>query len=204
MGIKAIVFDYGQVISYPQDPLIVGELARRAGVERERFEPLLWGLRGEYDRGKIDVREYYRRIFSRLNVNPDDKSVNEMIAMDLASWKSVNPETVALMEGIKKAGYGLGILSNMPRDFLAWARENVPAFSLPDKSVFSCEVGLIKPEEAIYRRLLSLFGAEGGELVFFDDSADNIRSAAALGIRAFLWKDAANARRDLESLGVRL
>jgi len=202
LAIKAIVFDYGQVISFPQDPKIIDELAKIAGVRREKFEPILWSLRKEYDRGTINARTYYNNILSGLRVSLDDKSIDEMIALDLGSWKYVNPGTATLMEDIKKAGYILGILSNMPHDFLAWARKNIPVFSLPHKSIFSCEAGVLKPEAAIYRKLLSLVGVESAELVFFDDIQSNVDGARALGIKAFLWKDPETARSELSSLGV--
>ena len=204
MGIKAIVFDYGQVISLPQDPRVIDRLAEKAGVEREKFEPFLWEFRDEYDRGKISAAGYYEKILSRLDVKTDEKTIEEIAAMDSASWKNIDPETVSLMEDVKKAGYTLGILSNMPHDFLAWARKNIPVFSIADVSLFSCEVELIKPEPAIYVKLLSMLNMESGEVVFFDDREENITSASFMGIKAFLWKNSENARRELSSLGIRL
>ena len=204
MNIKAVFFDYGQVISLPLDPRAMDALSEMAGVERAKFEPLLWSLRGEYDRGTITVRAYYGKILLSLGISLDDKTIGEMIEMDLAMWKNTNPGTVELMEDVKKAGYLLGILSNMPHDFVAWARENVPALSLPDICMFSCELGLIKPEQAIFRKLLSLTGLESSEVVFFDDYHENISSARALGINAFQWEGPEKARQELLSLGVKL
>ena len=204
LTIKAIVFDYGQVISLPQDPVTIDRLAERAGVERDKFGAMLWSLRGEWDRGTINGGEYYREILSRLSVSVDDRTINDMVEMDLASWKNINAGTVALAEEIKKAGYTLGILSNMPHEFLNWARKNNPVFPLFDMGLFSCEVNLLKPEKAIYEKLISLTGAEAGELVFFDDNHENVSSARELGINAFLWKDPGSARRELLTLGLRL
>ena len=208
MSIKAVVFDYGQVISLPQDPTVINRIADLAGVERANFASALWNSRSDYDRGIINAREYYRRILSRLSVKADAdyNLIDKMIEMDLESWKNINGETVALMEDLKNAGYILGILSNMPNDFLAWARENLPVFSLPQVGLFSCEVNLLKPEKAIYQKLLSMLSAKGvasgGEVVFFDDIIENIKGAEPLGINAFLWKDPESARRKLLSLGV--
>jgi putative hydrolase of the HAD superfamily len=208
LSIKAVVFDYGQVISLPQDPTVIDRIADLAGVERANFASALWNSRSDYDRGIINAREYYRRILSKLSVKADAdyKLIDKMIKMDLESWKNINGETVALMEDVKNAGYILGILSNMPNDFLAWARENLPVFSLPQVGLFSCEVNLLKPEKAIYRKLLSMLSAKGvasgGEVVFFDDMGENIKGAESLGINAFLWKDPESARRELLSLGV--
>ena len=204
MSIKAVVFDYGQVISFPQDPRVIDELAGLCGVDRTKFEPLLWSLRIEYDRGTISSREYYKEILTHLDVYPDANKIDQLIEMDLASWKNINQETVALMEEIKKAGYILGILSNMPNDFLIWARKNIPVFSLPHIGLYSCEVNLIKPEKAIYRKLISLSGTESGELVFFDDNMENVNSAKAMGIEAILWESCESARRRLISMGVLL
>jgi putative hydrolase of the HAD superfamily len=203
MGIKAVIFDYGQVISLPQDPKTIDRLAERIGVEREKFEPVLWSLRGEYDRGTFSSREYYREILARFGITMNDASIDELVEIDLSSWKNINDETVALMKDIKSAGYILGILSNMSHEFLAWTRENVSVLSILDVGLFSCEVNLIKPEEAIFRKLLFMLdGIKSEELVFFDDIAENIKSARDLGIESFLWKDSETARRQLESLGV--
>ncbi|MCL2602679.1 MAG: HAD family phosphatase [Treponema sp.] len=204
MSIKAVIFDYGQVISLPQDSSAIDRLARRAGAAREKFEPLLWSLRDEYDRGTITSKEYYRNILSKLDLTLDDAGIDELIAIDLDSWKNINGGTVSLMEDIKRAGYVLGILSNMPCDFLVWARLNIPVFALSDTSLFSCDVKLIKPEEAIYRKLLSMLGLEGAEVVFFDDKLENIRGAQAVGIQAFLWEGPETARRVLLEVEVRL
>ena len=204
MSIKAVVFDFGQVISLPQDPKALDELSKRAGVKRESFESLYWSLRGEYDRGTLTPRDYYKKILSGLRVNKSDEEIDEMVEIDFNSWKNINPGTVTLMEDIKNAGLLLGILSNLPHYFLDWARKNIPAFSLPQVGVFSCEVDAIKPEEAIYRKLLSLLGTQGEETVFFDDLPANVKGAADLGIKAILWKDPESARRELVALGLDL
>ena len=204
MSIKAVIFDYGQVISLPQDPAAIDRMAEIAGVERGKFESTLWALRDEYDRGTIDARGYYRKVFAELSVAVDTNLIDEIIETDFNSWKNINHETAALMEELKKAGYTVGILSNMPNDFLAWARKTLPVFSLPQIGLFSCEVNLVKPEEAIYQKLLSMLDLKGEEVVFFDDKIENVKSAVPLGINALLWKDAESARRELVSLGVSL
>jgi putative hydrolase of the HAD superfamily len=199
-----VIFDYGNVISLHQDPKTMDELARRVGVEREKFVSTLWSLRGDYDRGIISAKDYFKTVLSSLAVFMDEKSIEEIIEIDTNSWKNVNSETVALMEELKAAGYLLGILSNVPHDFLAWARKNLPVFSLPHIGLYSCDVNLVKPEEAIYRKLLSMSGVEADELVFFDDKVENIKGAEAIGIKAILWENPKEARRELISLGVKL
>lgn len=203
MDIKAVVFDYGKVISFPPEDSVLDELAAIAGMSPQALDSLLWPHRAEYDRGTITGKEYYRMLLAAGGVHRDDRALEKMTALDLRSWTHINPGTVKLMEDIRAIpGLKLGILSNMPHEFLALARGTVPVFDLPDRSIFSCEVGYIKPEAAIYRRLLSALGVEPEALVFFDDMQINIDAARSLGIRAFLWKDPETARAELNRLKI--
>jgi putative hydrolase of the HAD superfamily len=68
--------------------------------------------------------------------------------------------------------------------------------------VFSCEAKAIKPEEAIYRRLISELGCRYDETVFFDDILVNVEKAQELKINAFLWHDPETAKNQLAKLGV--
>jgi putative hydrolase of the HAD superfamily len=199
--IKAVVFDYGKVISFAPDHGVMDEIAAMAGVKREDLEPAVWKLRGEYDRGTLNGPGYYRRVVDSLGISIDTETAEKMARVDMFSWERVNPGTVKLMEEIKKAGYTLGILSNMPFDFLEYARKNLPVFNLPQVGIFSCEVRSIKPEEAIYRRLVSALGCRNDETVFFDDNQENVDKARELTINAFLWKDVEQSRRDLAGPG---
>ncbi|MDR3341500.1 MAG: HAD family phosphatase [Treponema sp.] len=202
MTIKAVVFDYGKVICLPPAAGVMDELASLAGLPVQDMDTLVWKHRGEYDRGMITGQAYYRNLLSHGGVFPDDALLERMLQIDLDSWKRINPATITLMEDIKAAGYKLGILSNMPHDFLAWVRETISVIPLLDAEIFSCEVGSIKPENAIYEILLHRLDCKAEEVIFFDDISENVGKAQTLGIRGFLWKDPETARETLHAWGV--
>ncbi len=202
MSIKGVVFDYGRVISYDQPEDTMEKLASIAGMDAKTLESLVWGSRAEFDRGTLSGREYYRELLKTAGVVLDDDSLQKMVAIDVESWSSINPKTVKLMEDLKAAGITLGILSNMPHDFLSLKYNTLDVFRLPEISIFSCKTGFIKPEIEIYNILVQEFKSEPGELVFFDDIQKNIDGALAAGIRGFLWTDPDQGRRDLNNLGV--
>ncbi|MDR2029327.1 MAG: HAD family phosphatase [Treponema sp.] len=202
MKITAVAFDYGGVIAYPPGPEALEELAALAGLDRQTLESLMWRYREDYDRGLVSGKAYYKALLARKGVHPGDGVLEKMAALDSAGWTHINPGTVRLMEDLKGAGLKLGILSNMPHEFLVMARERFPVFKLPQAGIFSCELGLVKPGEAIYRALLSALGCEPGGTVFFDDMPANVDAAVSLGIRAFVWRDVEAARKQLRDLAV--
>jgi putative hydrolase of the HAD superfamily len=204
MSIKAVIFDYGKVICFPPDDSVMDEICALGGVERTLLESKYWKYRGDFDRGKITAAGFYRNILEELGCKINEDKLARMGELDINSWKNINPGTVRLMEDVKKAGLVLGILSNMPTEFLEYARRNIPVFKFSDFGIYSCEQGCIKPEAAIYLKTLAAAGCQAGELVFFDDVPENVDKALELGIEARLWQGCDKARNDLAELGLLL
>ena len=198
MNIKAAVFDYGGVICYPPPPENLAELERLCGLSAHKLLELNRKFRREWDRGTYDGTEFYRRILSIEGIFPDDEALLKIAQTDMGGWKRLDPATVQLMRDIKGSGLSLGILSNMPHDFLVWARQNIPIFGEADTAVFSCDCNLLKPETAIYEKLKDSLGCEYAQIVFFDDTQDNIVKARELGIQGFVWEGAEAAREILK------
>ncbi len=59
-----------------------------------------------------------------------------------------------------------------------------------------------KPNADIYELALSRFNLRPESSVFFDDTAKNVTGAQAVGMHAFRFTNAGQARRDLKSLGM--
>jgi HAD superfamily hydrolase (TIGR01509 family) len=68
-----------------------------------------------------------------------------------------------------------------------------------DLLVYSHEVGLAKPGHAIYALACSRLEVSPEEALFLDDVAENVAAAAALGMRAVLYRDAQSAIAELDS-----
>ena len=63
-----------------------------------------------------------------------------------------------------------------------------------DVALLSFDLGLAKPDPAIFRVALDRLGVDAGAVVFFDDSDANVEAAAALGIQAELVRGPAELR----------
>jgi putative hydrolase of the HAD superfamily len=204
VNIQAVVFDYGGVISFFQTGDDMKDMAALAGIDPSLLGRIYWDNRSAYDQGRVNGREFFKDILAGVGVFADDGLLESLVDRDVRGWSRVNPQTETLVRDLKTAGLKTAVLSNMVRDFLERSAPALPVLSLMDAAVFSCDVDAVKPEERIYRILLDKLGAAPEETVFFDDLEANVEAAAALGIRAFLWRGPEEARRALRQCGIDL
>jgi HAD superfamily hydrolase (TIGR01509 family) len=73
-----------------------------------------------------------------------------------------------------------------------------------DEIAISAEVGLIKPEPAVFKHILKQLGVQAGEAIFIDDSPTNVQAAEALGIRSFVFAGTEALRKELAAAGIKV
>ncbi len=98
--------------------------------------------------------------------------------------------------------YRLAALSNS--NILHWTRNDVVigVQAYFERAFSSHELGLRKPDPAIYLHALAELNVEPHDVIFFDDNAANIEAAAALGIDAYLVEGVDAVRSRLETLAL--
>jgi putative hydrolase of the HAD superfamily len=69
-----------------------------------------------------------------------------------------------------------------------------------DQVIISAEVGLMKPDERIFSLALERLGVTPGEAVFVDDFAHNVEAARLVGLHAIHFRNAEQARAEVEQL----
>jgi len=93
---------------------------------------------------------------------------------------------VALVVRLRDAGLRTGVLTNNVREFRDFWWDVLPFGELFDDVVDSHEVGLRKPNPAIYELALNRLGATARRTVFLDDVASNVDAAIAVGLYGVL------------------
>ena len=119
--------------------------------------------------------------------------VERIAEMETLMWLRVNPEALALAREIKAHGVRTAILSNIPHDLLADVRK----FRWLDEfevKIWSCELGILKPDPAIHRACLDALGCPPERTLFFDDRANNVGAARELGMEAHIFESVEQAR----------
>jgi putative hydrolase of the HAD superfamily len=196
-----VLFDYGGVICQPQPEADVALLARAARCSIGDFCDGYWAHRLAYDRADLDCVTFWQKVASGAGRLLSATEIAELTRLDIASWQHLRPGTVTLIEDLAAAGYPLALLSNAPAE-VAEAVAALPVAARFAHCVFSCYLRTVKPEPEIYQAVLARLGASPGEVIFLDDRAENVDSAAALGIRGIHFTGAAEARAALARHGV--
>ncbi len=204
MAIKIdhIVFDIGKVLIH-YDPNI--PYSRIIPDEEERKWFFLnvctheWNL--EQDRGRTwkDAEE------ALIDTYPERE---EQIRAFRRHWHEMVPhaydETVRIMEALIDKGRDVTMLTNFAADTFADARELFPFLAKPRGVTVSGEVGLVKPDLAIYEKHARDFDLDAGATIFIDDSPANVEGARAAGWQAVHFTDAAALKDDLQARGIAL
>ena len=77
-----------------------------------------------------------------------------------------------------------------------------PLLTFFDSAFSSHLLGEIKPDQAVFEKVMSELRVEPGQLWFFDDSLSNVQAAERLGIRAFQVRGVEGTKRVLRREGV--
>jgi putative hydrolase of the HAD superfamily len=201
LALRAVVFDYGMVLTGPQDPTAHGTLLRLTGLPYERFEALYWADRHAYDEGKYTGLEFWQKFIREAGLAPELSQTpafaEELNRLDAEMWTTQNPEMLAWQLALKQRGFLTGILSNMGDNVHARMEREFDWLPRFDVLVWSYQLHMAKPDPAIYLHLLKQLGTEPEETLFLDDKLVNIEAAHALGMQAIQFSTVSKLREDL-------
>ena len=189
----AVIFDYGRVLSLAPSEAELQEFATLVGVTEPPFFEIYSATRHDYDCGRADFRQHWQAFSVVAGVELRPAQVERIADMETLMWLRVNPEALALARQIKANGVRTAILSNIPHDLLAEVRKFSWLGEFEVK-IWSCELGILKPDPAIYLACLDALGCRAERTLFFDDRANNVEAARDLGMEAHIFESANQAK----------
>lgn len=189
--IDTVIFDVGGVLATTGRH---SDFARRFPPEQaERVTRIFVGDYAEdgdhpwhrLERGEITLEENRRLNRLALAEAGIDLPVPPPGGAPMIEFTASEPMMALVME-LRDAGLRLGVLTNNVLEFRDSWRAMLPFDEWFDDVVDSHEVGLRKPNPAIYQLALARLGAEAGRTAFLDDVATNVSAAEDVGIRG-VW-----------------
>ena len=158
-----------------------------------REDPEALGLLRRLERGDIEVDEFEPLFGERIGVSNTEGLVGRLFG-------GVGPDE-RMLEAVRRAGHAgicTGLISN------SWGAGLSYDMSLLDELfeaiVISGDVGMHKPEPAIYMLGAERLGLRPEECVFVDDLRENCQGAEEVGMTAVLHRGADKTLPVLEKL----
>jgi epoxide hydrolase-like predicted phosphatase len=186
VAILAVVFDIGGVLERVDDPdEVIGRKWRtRLGLTDDEYAAAIQSVDPDQRNqvGQMSEDEYRRRCVAALNLTPDQ--ADEFIA-DIWDWYcgELDAELHAFARSLRP-GLRTAILSNSGGGA---RREEQARYGFEDDFdpiIYSHEVGLAKPNPAIFELTWARVGVAPEEMIFIDDVQGHVDAASRLGIRA--------------------
>lgn len=212
--LRAILFDFGHTLvdfRRTQEALHAAYEQIRARIEAVAYmevpelldlvERVAGGVDGlvsqSYEEGRmeeVDQAELFREALSGIGFDLPDDVLEHIVALDHSAYTnsiSVEPEVLATLDHLRRAGYRMGLVSNISLrpNLMRADLERMALSKYLDAAVFSSEVGVRKPDPRIFNAALDRLGAEPGETVFVGDRLyDDVSGAQAVGMRGVLTR----------------
>ncbi|MEV0891384.1 HAD-IA family hydrolase [Promicromonospora sp. NPDC050262] len=115
-----------------------------------------------------------------------DVAANDLYA---AVWQNTEPSASSfdLVRRLRAAGYGVHLGTNQVRRRAEYLRTVLGYDELFDVSLYSCDLGVAKPDPGFFEKAATRIGAESAEILFVDDHPANVEGARSTGMAAVHW-----------------
>lgn len=191
--IRAVIFDFGNVLCFPPSDEKVEAAAHfcRQGVFE--FLEAFWKQRLDYDAGLMEPEAYWATVTGNEFVA---KNLDRLVQHEVEFWNRYDARVFDWIDALRENGIRVGMLSNLPRVLgEALRKENYRGKAFVDHFdhvTMSWELKSVKPQPAIYHHSFNGVGVAPSEALFIDDKQPNVDGAMETGMRAEIfstWED---------------
>ncbi|MFH1018535.1 MAG: HAD family phosphatase [Pseudomonadota bacterium] len=201
MPISAVVFDLGGVLIDWNPRYLFRKLF---GGDEEKISWFLENVCTEEWNNRHDLGVSYKENAERL-ILKFPQYAREIRAYGERWTENLGgaiEESVQIFEELRSSGVAVYALTNFSTEAFPLARLRFPFLNSFDGIVMSGELGIAKPDPAIYRHLLKKFGLSAAQSIFVDDRKENVDAARALGFLVHHYHDPKSLRDHLKELGL--
>jgi len=202
MKIKTIIFDFGGVLYQTPDLKWMHRWKKVFGLKDDPeisailANPNESELMDEICLGHISEDAIWDFMAERWHIKPE---LLKRFKGKVSSRRMLNQPMVGLLADLHQS-YQTGILSNAGDQTRTLMVDVFGLDNLVDDIVISAEVGVIKPDPAIYEIALSRLNAAPETTLFLDDYLPNVEAARKLGLAAVQFVDNEQSAGEIRTL----
>ena len=196
--IRAIIFDFGRVISAQKSPSLFRRHEKNLGLASGTLNPIMFGSQAWEDAllGRKTAEEFWYAIGPELGLNTPE---------EIDAFRNIYHGDEAINEGVLDlirrlhGTYKLAVLSNSPPGLARWLVD-WGILELFDVVFCSGDEGVKKPDPGAFQVTLERLEVKPTEAVFIDDTMQHVEAARRLGLHGIHFTTAAVLEEELGKL----
>ena len=199
---RAIIFDIGRVLVGVDVSRVTASLTTRVSLSPSELWSAIekdprWP---DWQKGRISPRDWHLHLSQRLHVSLSFEQFADV-------WnRAIAPQPIqddAFLERLAKR-YRLAVLSNTDPIHVAHLQSSFAFFRLFPVRIYSCTVGVCKPDPLIYREALRACKVAASQAVYIDDIPAYVEAAQLLGISGIHFQSPDQLIAALRHLGIEI
>jgi epoxide hydrolase-like predicted phosphatase len=192
MRIQAVVWDYGGVLVRTENIRPREKLAQSLQTSLEELTYFMFNSpnASKTMRGEIPAANHWQELGLKFGMDGDQ------LHDSFFSGDELDKELISFIRGLRP-DFKTALLSNAfdtLRNHLVHVRKIADVF---DEILISAEEKMVKPDEEIYKLMLSRLRVQAEETIFIDDFVENVDAAGRIGMNAILFESREQTLSDL-------
>jgi putative hydrolase of the HAD superfamily len=194
MKYQAVFFDlFGTLVrnfSSREYQEVLDQMATILALPPSEFKKLWWETATERNTGSLNsIQASILYIGQKLGASPEISQIDKAIRvrLDFIKWMlTPRPYAIEVLTFLKSENYKIGLISDCSNDIpLVW--DDTPLAHMFDEVVFSCSVGLKKPDPRIYELAIKRLDVKPENCIFIGDGGSReLTGAARVGMHPVL------------------
>jgi putative hydrolase of the HAD superfamily len=197
--VEALLFDLGGVVIRIDFDQAFRKLARHSRLSLkelcDRFT--MDQMYERHERGEIEFPDYANHLRKVLELDCSDREI-------ITGWNAIFvgeiSETLALIESVRKNIPCFAFTNSNVVHQAAWSSHYPGVTGVFEKIFVSSELGIRKPERRAFDRVAEGMGFDSSNILFFDDTRENVDGALNAGLQSVLVNSPADVKNALLSL----
>ncbi len=197
--IKTLLFDMGGVFLDVDFKKIFKAWERYSRMSAEEMQAVfkMDEAYRRHEKGEITAADYFEHMRQQLQLTASDEEIE-------AGWNAIfgdlSDDVLDAIDLIAARIPCYGFTNTNAAHTAYWSSHYPRIVSTFEHLFISNEIGLRKPDAKAFEHILQHAGVLPGEMLFFDDTAENIGGAKRVGIQTVLVSDASSVLDALQGL----
>jgi len=194
MDIKYVILDLGGVLVKIEPDNFYKKIFQLTGININ----ILKDIKNDITLGLITPEEAFEKVIKNYKLKISLKEIIDSFVYDYIGNKIDGVDE--FLSRLKDLDIKISLLSNTNKLHFDYIKKLFNDFKIFDKIYLSYELNLAKPDKRIYEYVLNDLKIPASEIIFIDDTDENIKTALDLGFKAIkVKKNIVNFNKILEN-----